>query len=100
MRWADGGPGGEDPTSLAQGLFELGGGLAQALPDGGFPFGLGGSSSARGRLEFAAAAIPACRAAAPASAAVLDGIAAEVQAFADEVDRTLADMRKRWRERD
>lgn len=105
MDWADGGSSrSQDPTgSLSQGLMELGGGLAQALSDPeDLPFGLGVVQLKRARrgLEFAAAAVPACRAAVPKSAEALDGIEAEIRAFTLEVDRRLADMRRRWKLRD
>lgn len=64
------------------------------------PFGLGVVQLKRARrgLEFAAAAIPACRAAAPTSADRLDAIEAEIRVFFAEVNRRLDDMRRRWKQ--
>ena len=67
MRWADGGPGGEGPDGVAgAGTVRTGrrAGAGSAGP-GGFPFGLGGSSSARGGARIRGGGDPACRAAAP-----------------------------------
>lgn len=97
MKWFD--EGALDPTdTLVRGVLESGGGLSQVLGEDDTPYGIIVHQLKRARrgLEFAEAALPACRAPRPDDR-TLDRISAEIRFFTEEVESRLADQRRRWK---